>query len=146
MKRLARSIAVGGLATLVDQAALFAFIVLLGFSPRAASVPALLLAATAQFAGQRHLAFRASGDPFRQALHFTGVHAITLLLNAVLFDVALRFAGAYVPYWALRLLIGNAVYLAWSYPMLRRVFAIRPAREEASDRSSPHEMPKGRCR
>jgi putative flippase GtrA len=135
LKRVAallRSMLVGGLATIVDLGALFVMVTLFGISPRIASVPALLLAASVQFMGQRHFAFRAGGgDARRQAMRFACVHAVTLLLNAVVFDVVFRLAGAHAPYWALRLVVGNAVYLTWSFPMLRRVFAeasVRPSR------------------
>ena len=129
---LKRSALVGVAATLADLGALFVMVTLLGISPRVASIPALLFGAAVQFVGQRSFAFRATGgNAVGQAIRFAGVHAVTLLLSALLYDVAVRVAGAHVPYWVLRLLVGNAVYLAWSYPMFKRVFA------SASGRPSP---------
>jgi putative flippase GtrA len=128
MKRLvvlARSMLAGGAATIVDLAALAAMVSLLGIAPRVASIPALALAGTVSFLGNRHFAFRAAnGDPARQAKLFLVVHLTTLALNAIVFDVAIRALGAHVPYWALRMAASNVVYLAWSFPMLRRVFRV----------------------
>ena len=112
-----------GAATVADLGALFVMVTLFGVSPRVASVPALLLAATVQFVGQRWFAFRATGgSALAQGMRFVPVHATTLLLNALLFDIAIQAAGTHVPYWIIRLVVGNAVYLAWSFPMLKRTF------------------------
>lgn len=120
---LARSMIAGAIATSVDLASLFVMVTLLGLSPRIANVPALLLAAVAMFIGQRHLAFRATeGAASSQALRFVCVHAVTLTLNAVLFDIAVRSLGSALPYWLTRLVVSNAIFLTWSFPMLRRVF------------------------
>lgn len=131
MKRLlvlARSMLAGGVATLVDLGGLFVLVSLLGVGPRAASVPALVVAGAVNFLGNRHFAFRAAGDSgARQAKLFVLVHLITLSLNAVLFDMAIRGLGTYAPYWALRLVISNLVYLSWSFPMFRRVFRPTPS-------------------
>jgi putative flippase GtrA len=122
LKVLARSLVASGAATMTDLGALFVMVTLLGIAPRVASVPALLLAATVQFAGQRRFAFRATDGPaLAQAMHFVPVHAMTLFLNALLFDVAVRHGLG--PYWLIRFAVGNAVYFAWSFPMLRRTFS-----------------------
>lgn len=132
LKVLARSMLASGAATVVDLASLFVMVTLLGISPRVASIPALLLAATVQFTAQRRFAFRATTrSTLAQAMRFVPIHATTLLLNALVFDVAIRLAGAHAPYWAIRLAAGNAVYLAWSFPMLKLTFSdcrIAPAR------------------
>lgn len=127
LKRLAllgRSMLAGGAATIVDLGTLFLLVDVLGIAPRVASVPALLLAGSVMFFGNRRFAFRAtSSDPVRQLVRFAGVQAVTLALNAVLFDLAMSAVGARAPYWAVRLLVSNAVFLTWSFPMFRRVFA-----------------------
>lgn len=136
MKRLlvlAKSMLAGGAATVVDLGALTFMVSLLGIAPRVASVPALALAGTVSFLGNRHFAFRAaSGDRRRQAAHFVIVHLATLALNALLFDVAMRALGDRLPYWALRMVVSNVVYLSWSFPMFRRVFNTRPSQGHTS--------------
>jgi putative flippase GtrA len=122
---LARSLLAGGAATLVDLAALTAMVSLCGIAPRFASVPALVLAGAVNFLGNRHFAFRASSaSAARQAKLFVLVHLVTLGLNAVVYDLALRALAAHVPYWALRLVVSNVIYLAWSFPMFKRVFRV----------------------
>ncbi len=127
MKRvlvLAKSMLAGGAATIVDLGALAFMVSLLGVAPRVASIPALALAGTVNFLGNRHFAFRAtSDDGARQAKLFVLVHAVTLALNAIVFDIAIRGLGDRLPYWALRMVVSNVIYLSWSFPMFRRVFA-----------------------
>lgn len=126
LKVFARSLLASGAATFVDLASLGVMVTVLGISPRAASIPALLVAAATQFVAQRRFAFRATtASVAGQAIRFAPIHATTLVLNAVLFDVALRFAGACAPLWAVRLAVGNAVYLAWSFPMAKWTFSDR---------------------
>lgn len=120
-----------GAATLTDQAVLFVSVVLLGIAPTRASVPALLCAGIVNFLGNRWLAFRdRGGELARQAPRFALVQGVSIALNALLFDLGMRnLAGHVHAYWALRLFVNNAVYLAWSYPMFGLVF---PARERAA--------------
>jgi putative flippase GtrA len=125
-----RSALAGGTATLVDLASLATAVGVLGVAPRVASVPALLAGALVQFLGNRYFAFRAAsrGTLPRQAALFAATEATALLLNAALFDlvarrVALDAGSALVA----RALTTNLVYLAFSYPMFRRIFAARPA-------------------
>jgi putative flippase GtrA len=129
MKRLvvlARSMLAGGAATIVDLGALALMVSLLGVAPRVASIPALALAGTVSFLGNRHFAFRAaSGDRTRQAKLFVLVHLATLALNAIAFDLAIRGLGERLPYWAVRMVVSNVIYLSWSFPMFRRVFRVR---------------------
>lgn len=128
MKRLvvlAKSMLAGGAATIVDLGALTLMVSLLGLAPRVASIPALALAGTVSFLGNRHFAFRAAGgDRTRQAKLFVLVHLATLAINAILFDLAIRGLGEHVPYWAVRMVVSNVVYLCWSFPMFRRVFPV----------------------
>jgi putative flippase GtrA len=123
---LAKSMVAGGAATVVDLGALAFMVSLVGISPRVASVPALVLAGTVSFLGNRHFAFRAgAGDASRQAKLFVLVHLAALAWNAILFDLAIRGLGDRVPYWALRMVVSNVVYLSWSFPMFRRVFRVQ---------------------
>jgi putative flippase GtrA len=123
---LAKSISAGGAATVVDLATMALLVSACGVSARIASVPALLVAGTVNFLGNRHFAFGATGEgAARQARLFALVHLVTLTLNAVLFDFAMRAADARVPYWPIRLAVSTSVYLAWSFPMFRRIFRPR---------------------
>ena len=52
---------------------------------------------------------------------------MALALNGILYDTALRMVPSATPiYWAVRLVTSHIVFLAWSYPLWRRVFAARP--------------------
>jgi putative flippase GtrA len=121
---LVRSMLAGGVATLVDLGTLTLLVSVIGVSPRVASLPALLLGGAANFLGNRHFAFRAaSGDAKRQAVSFGLVFVVTLALTGFFFDLAMRVGVArVVPYWIVRLIVSNIVYLGWSFPMFRLVF------------------------
>jgi putative flippase GtrA len=122
---LARSMLAGGAATVADLGALALMVSWLGLAPRVASVPALLFAGSVNFLANRHFAFRAgAGSAAKQARRFVLVHSVTLALNALLFDLALRGLGDRAPYWAVRLVVSNLVYFAWSFPMFKRVFRV----------------------
>ena len=104
--------------------------------PRVASIPALLAGGVANFLGNRYFAFRAKGGSVaKQALGYTAVEIIALALNGVLYDTTLRMVpGAAHAYWAVRLVTSHVVFLCWSYPLWRRVFAVKelsPAAETA---------------
>ncbi len=124
---LLRSTLAGGAATAVDLLVLFACIHLLGWSPRIASLPALLAGGVVNFHGNRTFAFRAtSGSLQRQATLFVLSELVTLALNGILYDLAVRTlhpgtGGAMV----IRLLTQNMVFLAWSFPVWRVVFRTR---------------------
>lgn len=126
---LLRSALAGGLATAIDLLVLFACIHLLGLSPRVASVPALIAGGVANFQGNRTFAFRATSGPGvlqRQAALFVLSELVTLALNGVLYDLAVRtlhpgVGGAMV----IRLVTQNMVFLAWSFPVWRLVFRAR---------------------
>lgn len=128
MKTLLRSTLAGGAATAVDLLVLFLCIQVLGWSPRVASVPALLAGGVVNFHGNRTFAFRATGGSLpRQATLFILSELVTLALNGIVYDLAVRTlhpgtGGAMV----IRLVTQNIVFLAWSFPIWRMVF--RPAR------------------
>jgi putative flippase GtrA len=118
-----RSALTGGAATLVDIGVIAFAVGVLGASPQAANVPALLAGALVQFFGNRHFAFRAQGSIARQATLFAGAEAVALALNAALYHavavaVPLGAAGAVVA----RAVTTNLVFVIWSYPVWRRVF------------------------
>ncbi len=50
---------------------------------------------------------------------------MALAFNGLLYDAVLRhWPGATNAYWAVRLATSHAVFLLWSYPLWRRVFAV----------------------
>jgi putative flippase GtrA len=122
--RLARSAGAGGVATLVDLASLSAMVSLAGMSPRAASVPALVLGSVVMFFGQKHFVFRSKGGAVaREAILFALVQLVGLALNAVLYDALLR-ASPFAAHWyvAARLVTTNLVWLGFSFPTWHYVF------------------------
>jgi putative flippase GtrA len=128
-----RSALTGGAATLVDLGVLAAAVGLLHVTPAAANAPALLAGATVQFFGNRCFAFRRAGEDAgalgRQAALFAASEAVTLLLNFLLYHLVathLRLGpGGAV---AARAITTNAVFLLWSYPVWKRIFAPEPSR------------------
>jgi putative flippase GtrA len=137
--RLLRAGLAGIAATASDLATLALLVSALHVNPRIANVPALVVGGVVNFIGNRHYAFRAaSGHLGKQAIGYTAVEVTALALNGFLFDTVLRAvpAAAHV-YWLVRLATSNAVFLAWSYPLWRRVFRVpSPARPVASSRRS----------
>ncbi len=125
MLELVRAGLAGLVATAVDLATLTIFVALFHVSPRAASVPALVAGGTANFIGNRHYAFRATeGHLGKQAIGYVAVELVALALNGVLYDNVLRIVpSAAHAYWLVRLATSHAVFLFWSYPLWRRVFA-----------------------
>ena len=115
----------GVAATLVDLGVLAVLVSVLHVDPRVASLPALIAGGVANFIGNRHFAFRATaGSLARQAAGYTLVEVTALAWNGLLFDTALRaFPAARGVYWLVRLATSHAVFLLWSYPLWRRVFA-----------------------
>ena len=119
-----RSALAGGAATLAESRLPRVARRCGGLSPRAASVPALLVGAAVQFLGNRHFAFRAAlGSLRRQVGLFALTEIVAFTLNAVLYDAAARALplGA-VSAVLVRAVTTNAVFLLWSYPVWRRVF------------------------
>lgn len=122
LTRLMSALGIGGLATLVDLGLLVVFVELLGLSPEAANVPALLGGAVVQFVGCRELVFKQGKRSVRSTLlPFALVEVGTLLLNAFLFVALVRLLP--VPYAALRLLTTFVVFVGFSFPAWHWVFA-----------------------
>jgi len=135
-----RSAVAGGAATLADLACLGLLVGVVGLSPRAASLPALLVGAAVQFFGNRHFAFRAaSGSLRRQVGLFALTEVVAFALNAALYDAAARALPLGAASAVLvRAVTTNAVFLLWSYPVWRRVFRGHsgPARALSSEGGS----------
>jgi putative flippase GtrA len=120
-----RSALAGGLATIADLGVIALAVGVLGVSARAANLPALLCGAMVQFFGNRHFAFRArSGSLRRQVVLFAATEAVALALNGVLYDlVAQRFTLGTATAVLARAITTSLVFLLWSYPVWKRVFA-----------------------
>jgi putative flippase GtrA len=121
----ARSALTGGAATLADLAVIAFATGVIHASPQTANVPALLVGAVVQFFGNKHFAFRArGGDLRRQAALFVATEAVALTLNAALYHGVASFVPL-VPATAVlaRAITTNLVFLLWSYPVWKRVFA-----------------------
>lgn len=117
-----KSLLAGAAATLTD----FGVFVLLHNALNVvaiwATVPALIAGGVVNFIGNRRYAFHAHrGKLTKQAQRFTVVTLIALGLNFLIFWGAEKLVPTW-PAWLLRLIIGNVVYLAWSYPMFKVVF------------------------
>ncbi len=125
LKQALRAGIAGAAATLVDLGVLTLLVAVFHVNARAASIPALLAGGVANFVGNRHFAFRAArGSLARQAVLYTLVELIALGANGVLYDVALRaFPATQGAYWLVRLVTSHVVFLGWSYPLWRHVFA-----------------------
>ncbi len=96
------------------------------WSPRAANVPALLVGGIVNFVGNRIYAFHArQGNAAVQALGFTAVECVALVLNGILYDFVLReLPGVAAVYWLVRLFTTNLIFLVWSYPLWHLVFRV----------------------
>jgi putative flippase GtrA len=131
-----RSALTGGAATLVDLGVIAFAVGVLGLAPTVANGPALLAGAVVQFFGNRHFAFRGGrGGLLRQGALFVVTEAVTLLLNGVLYHLAvthLPLGGrALVSAVLLRAVTTNLVFVLWSYPVWKRIFGPAPARAAA---------------
>lgn len=131
MKKLLRSLLAGGAATFADLLVLLLAIHALHLDPRVASIPALIAGGVVNFLGNRHFAFRAgSGDVRKQALLYTATEIVALVLNGLLYDVAVRALHPTAFGIVLtRLLTQNAVFLLWSFPLWRHVFRVEERAE-----------------
>jgi putative flippase GtrA len=127
LARLLRAGIAGAAATLIDLAVLAVLVTGFHVGARVASLPALLAGGVANFVGNRHFAFRArQGSLARQVVLYTLVEVVALALNGVLYDTALRtWPGVVHEYWLVRLATSHLVFLLWSYPLWRRVFAVK---------------------
>jgi putative flippase GtrA len=119
-----RAGAAGIVATLVDLGVLALLVSVFHVDARVASIPALLAGGIANFIGNRWFAFRASsGSLAKQAVGYSAVEIVALVLNALLFEVVLRvFPIVRAAYAVVRLATSNLVFVGWSLPMWRRVF------------------------
>ncbi|MGZ6095579.1 MAG: GtrA family protein, partial [Polyangiales bacterium] len=91
MKKLLRSLLAGGAATFADLLVLLLAIHVLRLDARIASIPALVAGGVVSFFGNRHFAFRAgAGDVRKQAFLYTATEVVALVLNGLLYDVAVR--------------------------------------------------------
>ncbi len=127
-----RSALTGGAATLADLGVIAFAVGVLGVAPTVANAPALLTGAVVQFFGNRHFAFRGGrGSLLRQVALFVVTEAVTLLLNGVLYHLAVTHlphgAPALVSAVLLRAVTTNLVFVLWSYPVWKRIFAAPPA-------------------
>jgi putative flippase GtrA len=129
----ARSALTGGAATLADLAVIAVMTGLFHTSPKVANVPALLVGAVVQFFGNKHFAFRARGGNLRrQAALFVATEAVALGLNAALYHgVASLFPLVPATAVLARAITTNLVFLLWSYPVWKRVFAAHAPRVAA---------------
>jgi putative flippase GtrA len=127
LARFLRAGIAGALATLIDVATLSILVTGFHVDARAASLPALIAGGLANFVGNRHFAFRArEGSLARQAVLYTLVELFALAANALLYDTVLRtWPQTTHAYWLVRLATSHLVFLAWSYPLWRRVFAVK---------------------
>jgi putative flippase GtrA len=118
----------GAVATAADEATLVLLVAAFHVDPRAANAPALVVGGVANFVGNRRFAFRDGRHESvaAQAAGYAIVELVALALNGLLFDRALTLFGPHAPpYWAVRLATSHLVFLVWSYPLWRRVFAPR---------------------
>ena len=124
LARLLRSGGAGALAAGTDLATLTLLVQVCGVSPRAASVPALTLGAIVMFFGQKYLAFQSTGKPsLREMLLFALVQLGGFALTALLFDLLLRLVPLSAEHYVVsRMLVTNAVWLAYSFPLFHFVF------------------------
>lgn len=113
-------------ATGADLATLALLVSVFHVDARVANVPALLVGGVVNFLGNRYFAFKARhGHAGKQAAGYTAVEVVALGLNGLLYDAALRLVpGARAAYWLVRLATSHAVFLGWSYPLWRKVFAV----------------------
>jgi putative flippase GtrA len=122
---LLRAGAAGVAATAIDLGTLALLVSVFHVDPRLASLPALVAGGIANFIGNRHFAFRAQeGDLRTQVFGYAITELVALALNGLLYDTTLRLVPAAAGvYWLVRLVTSHVVFLGWSYPLWRRVFA-----------------------
>jgi putative flippase GtrA len=135
---LLRSALVGLVATAADVGCLFVLVQGLGWTAVQANVPALTLGVTLQFFGNKILAFRdRSRDYLRQGSLFVLVEAGTFVLNAIAFHLLVTLTP--VPYALARGIGTLVVYLVFSYPLWKRIFASPAVRARGDVRQDPVE-------
>jgi putative flippase GtrA len=137
--RLVRSGAAGLVATLADLGVLTGLTELAGTPARVASVPALLAGGVVMFFGQKYFVFRSRGAPrTRELTLFVLVQAGGLALTGLLYEALLRFVPSLTLHYVLvRLVVTNAVWLGYSFPLWHVVFRERAARTEPAPGARP---------
>jgi putative flippase GtrA len=130
LKTVARSGVAGLAATAADLATLAILVELAHWHARTANIPALLVGGIVNFVGNRSYAFHArAGNAAKQAVGYSVVEGVALGLNGLLYEAALRLIpSAESVFWLVRLLTTSVVFLAWSFPLWRRVFRVRNKR------------------
>ncbi len=119
-----KSLLAGGAATLTDFGVYLVLTKVLLASPHPSTFVALIAGATVNFVGNRRFAFHAHhGNLTRQAQRYIVVTLVVVGLNGLLFHLALQTLPSW-PDWLLRFIIGNLVYLCFTYPMFRRIFHV----------------------
>ncbi len=109
------------LATATDLLTLAVLVSGLHVSPRVASIPALVLGISMQFAGNKWFAFGDRSNRWvQQGAQFLAVESIGFVANLVLFDLAVTLTR--LPYLPLRLLTTNIVYFCICLPLWSRIF------------------------
>ncbi|QOV88451.1 GtrA family protein [Humisphaera borealis] len=131
---LTASAIVGIVASIVDYGVLL-LAVWLGMAERWAIIPACVAGIVVQFFGNQRFAFKAHthgdrGAFGRQVWRFLLVEALTLLLNAVVYNLLREAAG--IDYRWARLIAAFGVYMLFSLPMWHWVFA-KPKSEASVD-------------
>jgi putative flippase GtrA len=124
LARFVRSAGAGAVASVADLVTLTALVSFAGSSPRAASVPALVVGGVVMFFGQKYWAFRShAGRTGREAVLFGLVQIGGLVLTAILYELVMRTVpGATRYYIAVRLVTTNVVWVAYSFPLWHLVF------------------------
>ena len=132
---LLRSMLTGLVATAADFSVLALAVGVLGLSARLANLPSLLAGSLVQFIGNRHFAFKArAGCVKRQMRWFALSEAVALSTNALLYElVAQRVSLNALTAVLLRAATCTVVFLCWSYPVWRKVFAVRARAARAPD-------------
>ncbi|MCB0404931.1 MAG: GtrA family protein [Bdellovibrionales bacterium] len=114
--RIVKTAVVGLTATAVDLLTLTVLVQFVGFGPRVANVPALVLGVSVQFWGNRCYVFEAqAGHLWKQLAGFIAIELGSVGLIALSF----HFAVALIPlhYIYVRLICTTCVFFLFSYPM-----------------------------
>ena len=118
---MARSAAVGLVATVVDLGLLALFVHGLGIPALAANVPALLVGLAIQFVGNKYWAFRdPSPNLARQLALFSLVEIGAFALNAGMFHALVGTFG--MPPLVARPMASAVVYFGFSLALWRLIF------------------------
>ncbi len=130
VRTVSRSALVGGVATLVDLAAMAVLVYGVGILPRFASPLSLALGLGCQFIGNKVFAFEDRSRAWgRQAALFLGVEAVGFIANVAIFELASRFSP--LPLLVTRMATQALVYFALCLPAWTWIFkapAIAPSR------------------